>query len=64
MDQFHTTYRELAQNEKDMMKDIKDKANELWDLLNVGVIKDERMEEKAKEKLEEAVMWAIKGLTS
>lgn len=59
---FNQEYRQLTDEEKDLVKAIKDEADELWRYLE-GVT-DPRMQALAKTKLEECVMWAVKGITS
>ncbi len=61
MNTFRKQYRELSETEKEFLDIIKDKAQELFNLF------DERPNNRelalAKTKLEESVMWAVKGLT-
>lgn len=59
---FNQEYRQLTDEEKEKVKAIKDKADELYELF-VGVT-DGRMQALAKTKLEECIMWAVKGITS
>ena len=73
-DVFHAKYRELSDEEKSLMENIKVKAAELYDLMD-SVIRSEDTDTSegpavngrevalAKTKLEESVMWAVKGLT-
>lgn len=61
MDPFHTVYRELTEVEKNRVEAIKSVATELY--THFAEIKDGRETSLAKTKLEEAVMWAVKGLT-
>jgi hypothetical protein len=51
-------YRELTSEERKLVNDIKDKAAEMLDLFDY--IGSEGTIELAKNKLEEAVMWAVK----
>ena len=54
-------YRVLTDDEKAKMQAIKDKGQELLDLIDsVGSMRETSI---AKTKAEEAVMWAVKGLT-
>lgn len=72
-DVFHPVYRELSGEEKDLMAKVKEKALELYELLVLVQYPNESSEPKAssngrevalaKTKLEEAVMWAVKGIT-
>lgn len=72
-DVFHPVYRELSKEEKDLMAKVKEKASELYELFVVVQYPNESSEPKAssngrevalaKTKLEEAVMWAVKGIT-
>lgn len=73
-DVFHAKYRELSDEEKLLMERIKIKVAELYDLMD-SVIRNEgtattvgpsingREVALAKTKLEESVMWTVKGLT-
>jgi hypothetical protein len=58
---FRTTYRELSPYEKQLVEDIKQKAELLYGLFNAAPFTREIG--IAKTKLEEAVMWAVKGIT-
>ena len=55
------SYRELSANEKELMVDIKDAGQKLLDL--IGCVGKGRETSLAVTKTEEAVMWAVKGLT-
>lgn len=55
-------YRVLSDEEKAKMVAIKDKGHELLDL--IGSCGGGREYALAKTKTEEAVMWAVKGLTA
>lgn len=64
-DIFRPIYRELGQSEKDHISILKDKAGELHDLLAIdGTQNGQREMALARTKLEEAVMWAVKAITS
>ena len=69
MNVFRKQYRQLSDAEKDYLEAIKDKAHELYLLLErnpheaPGVIRASREISLAKTKLEEAVMWAVKDVT-
>lgn len=55
-------YRVLSDDEKAKMVSVKDKGQELLDLINsLGAGREYSI---AKTKIEEAVMWAVKGLTA
>ncbi len=54
-------YRVLTEDEKAMMVAIKDKGQEFLDLLDG--LDQSRETSLARTKVEEAVMWAVKGLT-
>jgi len=56
---FRPEYRELNPSEKDRIDNIKNKAFELYCMLDIG----KRESDMAAAKLEEAVMWAVKGIT-
>ena len=57
---FRPVYRELSQEEKDKLEEIKNKAQELYDLIDSPT----RYNALSKTSLEESVMWAVKGITS
>lgn len=68
-DPFRTEYRELSSEEKEFIANFKHQATILWGLMNQSVAEGERSERArliamAKSKLEEAVMFAVKGLTT
>lgn len=54
-------YRELSATERHLVGRIKVVGEELWTLINSGP--ESREMALAKTKLEEAVMWAVKGIT-
>lgn len=54
-------YRELSEDEKLQMRDIKDRGMELYNLIEA--IGSSRELSLAKTKTEEAVMWAVKHIT-
>lgn len=60
---FNNEYRELTEEEKEQVKMVKDQADILYSLIGHQMI-DPRMQALAKTKLEECVMWAVKGITS
>lgn len=61
---FRPTYRALTDQEKLLHDQIKTKAEEL-NLLFVGIaVEQPRYVALAQTSLEQAVMWAVKGLTS
>lgn len=54
-------YRVLSDEEKGLMKLVKDRGAELYDLLDrIGASRELSL---GKTKVEEAVMWAVKHLT-
>lgn len=53
---FRPVYRELTEEEKNLINEIKTKAQELYDLFPADAV-------KSKDRLEESVMWAVKGIT-
>ena len=55
-------YRELSEEEKAMMMSIKDKGLDL--LVEINRMGDSREIRIAKQKVEEAVMWAVKHITA
>lgn len=64
---FRPVYKELNDVEKLQMNDIKDKAQELYVLIN-NLIQENpspkaRYVSLAKTNLEESVMWAVKAIT-
>lgn len=65
-DVFRQEYTKLTQDKWETMKDIKVRAQELWDQIDsLTCYEPENVREisLAKNKLEEAVMWAVKGIT-
>lgn len=63
---FRKTYRELSDEEKGKLEALKTKAEELYALFGAdanGKMPSREMS-LAATKLEEAVMWAVKGLTA
>lgn len=58
---FRTTYRELSEDEKALLADIKARAESLAEL--VESVPDGRMRSLALTKLDESIMWAVKGTT-
>lgn len=68
MNVFRPVYRELTEGEKKRLDDIKNKAQELFDLFSIGIADaqrapDGRQLSLAKTNLEQAVMWGVKGFT-
>jgi hypothetical protein len=66
---FRKAYRELSQEEKDLMDAIKDTAYKQYLLYNATLIgagpsEKTRAMAIAKTKLEESVMWAVKAITA
>jgi len=64
---FRPVYRELNEEEKKDLKDLKDKAQDLY-LLIENIVQENpstkgRYVSLAKTKLEESIMWAVKGIT-
>lgn len=54
-------YRELTEEEKHKMRDVKNHGLEFWSILDdLGVSRELSL---AKTKIEEAVMWAIKHVS-
>jgi len=69
MDTFRKEYTELSEEQKASMNAVKDKAQELLDLLNQAAPSDERSEKSrcvniARTHLETTIMWAVKGITT
>ena len=56
-------YRVLTEIEKQQMVDIKDRGLEFIEYINSLSTTGTREYSLAKTKIEEAVMWAVKGLT-
>lgn len=57
-------YRQLSGDEQLRLKQMKVKAAELYDLIDYCTDGDQRSFSLAKTKIEEAVMWATKAITS
>lgn len=69
MDVFRKVYTPLTDEAKQEMADVKDKAQELYDMIDKLVLMNDRSEKArcvaiAKTNLEQAIMWACKGITS
>lgn len=58
---FRPKYRELSPEEKTAITNIKERATDLGFVLNL--LPPSRVTALAKTRLEEAVMWAVKGVT-
>jgi hypothetical protein len=61
MNVFRPTYRTLSFEEKQYVDAVKNSAEALYTLLES--IPDPRAKALARTKLEECVMWAVKGIT-
>lgn len=65
---FRSQYRELNEDEKKLLEDIKNKALELYELMDGAVCENPSPKGRhialGKTSLEESVMWAVKGITS
>ncbi len=64
-DVFRPQYRDLSEEETKLIGDIKDKAGELYDLINKAQLAGGGTREMAlaKTNLEQSVMWAVKAVT-
>lgn len=61
---FRSQYRELSETEKEQVKEIKNEAAHLYDVLAVDPASSGVREMAlARTKLEECVMWATKAIT-
>lgn len=61
---FRPIYKELSEENKKHIEDVKNKASELWHLLPKNEGRGANREVAlAITKLEEVVMWAVKGMT-
>jgi hypothetical protein len=63
MDTMRTVYRELSRAELDIIHDIKMRGLEFCEMLEDNDLDGSREGKLAKTKMEEAVMWAVKGIT-
>lgn len=67
MNVFRKQYRPLSDAEKAYLEALKDKAQELYDLIETGnptqSVPQSREKSLAKTNLEQAVMWAVKDVT-
>lgn len=61
-DVMRTTYRELTAREAQNLRAIKQAGTVLYDIVDQTVV-DERSKALAKTNIEQAVMWAVKGIT-
>lgn len=69
MDTFRKEYTSLTETQKDQVSDIKNEAEALLDRMNSIAPAEERSERSrcmaiARTNLEQAVMWAVKGVTT
>lgn len=62
-DVFRKVYQPLSEEQKAIIEGIKEKAQGLYDYIDASN-SDPRMKALAKTKLEESVMWVVKGITS
>ena len=62
MSVFRKEYRELTEDEKAHVENVKTAAEELY--AHIEAMPDGREKSVAKTKLEESVMWAVKGITA
>lgn len=64
---FRPVYKELSVDQKELINEIKDKAQELYSLMESAIQENPsprgRYIALGKTALEESVMWAVKGLT-
>lgn len=63
-DVFVKNYTPLNDQQKEDVSVIKSNAQELLNSIQAAHYADRRMLHIAKERLEEAVMWAVKGVTN
>lgn len=63
-DVFVRNYSPLNDDQKRDMDYVKHKAEELLNAIQVASYADPRMSALAKTNLEQAVMWAVKGITN
>lgn len=61
-DVFHKTYNPVSEEDGKLIAAIKDKAEELYALYETAPIGRENS--LSRTKLEESVMWAVKGITA
>lgn len=69
LDTFRKEYTPLDEEQKEKVAEIKNKAQELLDLFDSTVTREERSDRSrcmavARTNLETTIMWAIKGVTS
>jgi hypothetical protein len=66
-DVFHPVFRELTANQKDAIAAIKETAAKLYAMYDRALSEDAANAPReialSKTKLEESVMWAVKGIT-
>ena len=63
-DPFRSVYRQLTDDQNQLIRDAKDQAYELMEIIEKAEKKyDIRSVRLAKTKLEEAVMWLTKGIS-
>ena len=65
---FRPIYKDLSDEEKKLMEDVKNKAMELYSLMGSAIKENPSSKARyislAKTTLEESVMWAVKGITT
>lgn len=64
MDTFRKEYTPLTETQKAEMQAIKEKAEELESLFGVSTHREPRLMAIARTNLEQAIMWAIKAVTT
>lgn len=64
MDDVHSSYRELSERDKATIQLVKSHGQAFINALGSVSIIDGRCAALAKTKIEEAVMWAVKGITA
>lgn len=63
-DTFRKVYTALNEEQKSEMNIVKEKAEELEELFNKSLQREPRLMSLAKTHLENAVMWAVKAITT
>jgi hypothetical protein len=64
-DVFRKEYKEMDSKTKEAMEEIKNKAQELYNIIDGQIRSDNGREiALAKTNLEQSIMWAVKGITA
>lgn len=63
-DTFRKEYKDITEEQKVAVVEVKEKAEELEELFNKSASREPRLMAVAKTNLEQSVMWAVKAITT